>query len=495
MSTPLSAETFRPLDDQDPATPGDPTTRLRYRYGQLLGAEDFLTEQRYFLLRSRLHNALLHGWGTVWGLAVSHEAKDQTQRLACSAGLAIDALGREILVPETLCVDIAHLPGTELWKQLEAPGTDGPSRGVREALRDVPRPDRPAAARDTGTDAAGPSDADAGSGPTEDAGAAPPEDDGTRRLYVVLRYRAALTEPAPSITPPCGDGADGLEPSRIHDGYQLCLEPEEPAAPFPPQRDLADLNAAAKKALAGHPGGAWGPWPHPGLARGALLDFILAGPPTLPRFWSGDDEAPLLLATVDVHLGDPGPDGQRAVSVAVVNNAVRALLPPVQALGSLLLDDLLDRAPGTAVFGQPLGRRFQVLGHRVAPGTDADEGLMVVRVRTTTALSQEGLDALPDTAVRALTLAEDGTWQAVEVKQLRVPAPASADSGFRLECLLGDLWETRTTYQLCLSGTGADALTDGEGRVLAGMAAEAVPPGVGRDLCLTGIYTPESDGD
>ena len=74
MSSPSSAElsvgSFTPLDDLDPATPGDPFTRLHYHYGQLLGAEDFNTEQRYFLLRSRLHNAVLHGFGTVWGLKV-----------------------------------------------------------------------------------------------------------------------------------------------------------------------------------------------------------------------------------------------------------------------------------------------------------------------------------------------------------------------------------------------------------------------------------------
>ena len=70
MSTPLSAATFAPLDDLDPATPGDPFTRLRYHYGQLLVAEDFTTEQRYFLLRSRLHNALLHGVGTAWGIVL-----------------------------------------------------------------------------------------------------------------------------------------------------------------------------------------------------------------------------------------------------------------------------------------------------------------------------------------------------------------------------------------------------------------------------------------
>lgn len=87
MSNPaeLSVGSFAPLDDLDPATPGDPFTRLHYHYGQLLGAEDFNTEQRYFLLRSRLHNAVLHGFGTVWGLKVGFIETETALRLTCDA--------------------------------------------------------------------------------------------------------------------------------------------------------------------------------------------------------------------------------------------------------------------------------------------------------------------------------------------------------------------------------------------------------------------------
>lgn len=44
--------------------------RLKYAYGQLLGASDFQTEQNYFREKQRLHNRCLHGYGVVCGLLV-----------------------------------------------------------------------------------------------------------------------------------------------------------------------------------------------------------------------------------------------------------------------------------------------------------------------------------------------------------------------------------------------------------------------------------------
>ena len=74
-----TATAFEPLEGTDPARPGDPFSRLRYQYGQLLGAEDFSAEQRYFVLRERLLNAALHGVGTAWGLRVT--AREDVIRL------------------------------------------------------------------------------------------------------------------------------------------------------------------------------------------------------------------------------------------------------------------------------------------------------------------------------------------------------------------------------------------------------------------------------
>ncbi len=174
MSNPaeLSVGSFAPLDDLDPATPGDPFTRLHYHYGQLLGAEDFNTEQRYFLLRSRLHNAVLHGFGTVWGLKVGFIETETALRLTCDAGLAIDALGREIHVPQKVCLDITGLASTRFWADL-APPPGLPTLPTNAA--DIHRPDFP------------------GRTSLELARPRAPGDDPRRRVYVVLRYRACLT--------------------------------------------------------------------------------------------------------------------------------------------------------------------------------------------------------------------------------------------------------------------------------------------------------------
>src|SRR5215813_7968729 len=47
--------------------------RLKYFHGQMLSANDFQTEQHYFLEKMKLHNRCLHGYGSVCGLAVMPE--------------------------------------------------------------------------------------------------------------------------------------------------------------------------------------------------------------------------------------------------------------------------------------------------------------------------------------------------------------------------------------------------------------------------------------
>src|ERR1700730_3531227 len=46
--------------------------RLKYFFGQMLGAQDLQSEQDYFREKSKLHNRCLHGYGTVCGLLVEH---------------------------------------------------------------------------------------------------------------------------------------------------------------------------------------------------------------------------------------------------------------------------------------------------------------------------------------------------------------------------------------------------------------------------------------
>src|SRR4029450_902596 len=70
--------------------------RPNYFTGQLLTEEDFTAEQSYFLDGRRSDNRHLHGWGVVCGLGVTPAGGG----VVIGPGLAIDGLGREIVVPE-----------------------------------------------------------------------------------------------------------------------------------------------------------------------------------------------------------------------------------------------------------------------------------------------------------------------------------------------------------------------------------------------------------
>jgi hypothetical protein len=73
----------------------NPLQRVNYFYGQLLSANDFQSEQDYWLSKERRHNRFLHGWGTVCGLEVSTNGLSE---VVVQPGLAIDCAGNEIYV-------------------------------------------------------------------------------------------------------------------------------------------------------------------------------------------------------------------------------------------------------------------------------------------------------------------------------------------------------------------------------------------------------------
>src|SRR5215470_4464460 len=93
--------------------------RLNYYYGQLLGAADFLAEQRYFREKLKLHNRCLHGYGVVCGLEVLVPPPATpplpTPALQVSCGLAIDADGNELVVRDPIDIPdaLALLPAAE----------------------------------------------------------------------------------------------------------------------------------------------------------------------------------------------------------------------------------------------------------------------------------------------------------------------------------------------------------------------------------------------
>jgi len=81
--------------------------RNNFFSGRLLTAEDFQAEQQYFLEKHRLHNRLLLGLGVVTGLEVSVDKRSKNERvIRVKPGMAIDCLGREIILIELLEISV-----------------------------------------------------------------------------------------------------------------------------------------------------------------------------------------------------------------------------------------------------------------------------------------------------------------------------------------------------------------------------------------------------
>ncbi|HZH31990.1 MAG TPA: hypothetical protein VEY11_14585 [Pyrinomonadaceae bacterium] len=90
------------------------TERNRYFTGKFMAARDFQDEQTYFLSRHRLHNRLLHGWGIVCGLKVTHHPDyRRNPDSACARrwvvvhpGIALDCCGRELVVKREIAFEL-----------------------------------------------------------------------------------------------------------------------------------------------------------------------------------------------------------------------------------------------------------------------------------------------------------------------------------------------------------------------------------------------------
>jgi len=83
--------------------------RLNYYDHQFLRAPDFTDEQSYHLNLRRLHNSLLHTWGIAQGLQVTLAGGGGTA-VTVGAGVAIDSLGREIVLSSDVNLDLGVGP-------------------------------------------------------------------------------------------------------------------------------------------------------------------------------------------------------------------------------------------------------------------------------------------------------------------------------------------------------------------------------------------------
>ncbi len=82
--------------------------RIHYFYGLLLDADRLQEEQNYFNGKRWLMNRLGFGWGVLRGLGIASDPST-ISTLVIDPGVAIDAWGREIVVPTTVQVDATQL--------------------------------------------------------------------------------------------------------------------------------------------------------------------------------------------------------------------------------------------------------------------------------------------------------------------------------------------------------------------------------------------------
>jgi|GEM_PF-1949889 len=86
--------------------------RLNYFTGQLLNENDFKDEQRYHVDELRSHNKNLHTWGIAQGLNIEKIGK---KNVTVSIGMAIDSLGRQVILDHIEEIDLSTSTATELY--------------------------------------------------------------------------------------------------------------------------------------------------------------------------------------------------------------------------------------------------------------------------------------------------------------------------------------------------------------------------------------------
>lgn len=96
------------MDDPPPLAAG---RRPNFFAGRLLSAADLADEQRYAIERRRLLNRALHGAGVVCGLSVEPAGTAGAPAVVVGPGLALDGLGREVVVPEACTVPLPAAAG------------------------------------------------------------------------------------------------------------------------------------------------------------------------------------------------------------------------------------------------------------------------------------------------------------------------------------------------------------------------------------------------
>lgn len=93
-----------------------PIARTHYFSGESLLTADFVCEQHYNMQMLALLNGSLHTWGIASGLEVSWQAGEAPAQVTVSAGMAIDRLGRQIVLVDAQVLRLDGVPaGSTLY--------------------------------------------------------------------------------------------------------------------------------------------------------------------------------------------------------------------------------------------------------------------------------------------------------------------------------------------------------------------------------------------
>lgn len=162
--------------DCDTSLPTEPFAALKPHFGMLLGVQDFQTIDAYHRGKQWLHGAWLHREGVVWGLRVWLD--DEHNEIRVGPGLAVDALGRELYLPKSVCLNVPA------W--LEKHRDDDEFREIFEQVDDT-------VVQFT--------------------------------VHVVIQFRACLGRQVPALMEPCEGGGSTTAYSRVLESVEVRLQP------------------------------------------------------------------------------------------------------------------------------------------------------------------------------------------------------------------------------------------------------------------------------
>jgi len=166
-----------------PVYPGalalDPTKRVNYVEGMVLGTADLQQEFAYLSQRDQWVVRDLLGYGTVWGLQVTQRIGARGPEIVVSSGVAINPRGQFIRVAPAQCAPLNDwLAGRTTEVNLRKPIDSSNAFSLS--------------------------------------------------LYVMLGYRTCDSDPVPIAGEPCRTEQDSLAPSRTGDDFQLELAFDPP---------------------------------------------------------------------------------------------------------------------------------------------------------------------------------------------------------------------------------------------------------------------------